>query len=309
MKRFAIKKFGAAREVFEEIEAAPRVVDEEHVRIAIKAFAINPYDVAFRQGKMNPKIEFPYVLGKDGAGIVTEVGENVSTVKVGDEVIFHALTGSYGEEIVVPSKKVIKKPAEMSFAEAAGLVTPGLTAYNLVTHLLGDEIGEVVAVQGASGAVGSLIVQLLKARGKTVIATASRRNEELVRSLGVDQFSAYDEEKPEEQFADQADTVIDATKGSRSGESGMAILKAGGNYVALNDLPERQTKTGNYLHFGPSRAYQDLEAFEALIQLYTAGKLTIHIAESLPFEINSVIEAHEKIEGHPSAGKIVIEQE
>lgn len=309
MKRFAIKGFGAAREVFEEIEANPRVVDASHVRIAIKTFAVSPYDVAFRQGKMSQSIEFPYVLGKDGAGIVTEVGIGVPELKVGDEVIFHALTGSYGEEIVVPGNKVVLKPAEMSFAEAAGLVTPGLTAYNLVTHLLGEAAGEVVAVQGASGAVGSLVVQLLKANGKTVIGTASKRNEELVRNLGVDHFAAYDQVDPGKVFADQADTVIDATKGSRTSESGMKLLKAGGTYIALNDLPTKRTKAGNYVHFGPSRSYQDQEAFEALTALYKAGKLKLTIAEILPFELTSVITAHEKIEGHPNAGKLIIQKE
>lgn len=308
MKRFAMKDYGEAKDVLIEIEAKPRPVDDTHVRVELTAFAINPYDVALRQGAMRDfrTLKFPYVLGNDGAGVVTEVGKEVSHVKVGDEVIVHAVGGTYGEEVVVPGKKIVKKPASMSWEAAAGAVTPWLTTYNLVTHLLGDTIGDTVMVQGASGAVGSLLVQYLKEQGKTVLASASKRNETLVRQLGADQFVAYDEVDAGEAFADQADTVIDATKGGRAGEAGMQIMKAGGNFVALNDLPSEQKKAGNYLSFGPSKDYSDFEALTALTEL--ADKIQLTIAEVLPFELRSVVEGHELLEGHPSAGKIIIKK-
>ncbi|MGM0172849.1 NADP-dependent oxidoreductase [Enterococcus sp. DIV0800] len=308
MKRFAIKDYGAAKDVLTEIEGEPRPVDETHVRVEIVTFAINPYDVALRQGAMREfrKVTFPYVLGNDGAGIVTEVGNDITHVEVGDEVIVHAISGTYGEEIVVPGKKVVKKPAAMSWEAAAGAVTPWLTTYNLITHLLGDKIGETVMVQGASGAVGSLLVQFLKAQGKTVLASAAKRNEAPVRQLGVDQFVAYDEADAGKMFADQADTVIDATKGGRAGEAGMQIMKAGGNFVALNDLPAVRSKQGNYFSFGPSKDYSDAEALTALADF--SDQLHLTIAEILPFELASVINAHERLEGHPAAGKIIVKK-
>lgn len=308
MKRFAIKDYGAAKDVLIEIEADPRSVDGTHARVDLKAFAINPYDVALRQGAMRDfrSLKFPYVLGNDGAGIVTEIGSEVTHVKVGDEVIVHAVGGTYGEEVVVPGKKIVKKPADMSWEVAAGTVTPWLTTYNLVTHLLGDTIGDTVMVQGASGAVGSLLVQFLKEQGKTVLASAAKRNEVLVRQLGADQFAAYDEADVGEVFADQADTVIDATKGGRAGEAGMQTMKEGGNFVALNDLPTEQKKAGNYLSFGPSKDYSDFEALTALTRL--SDQIQLKIAQVLPFELASVIEGHELLEGHPAAGKIIIKK-
>lgn len=308
MKRFAITGYGKAKEVLVEIKADPRPVDATHVRVELLAFAINPYDIALRQGAMRDfrTLKFPYVLGNDGAGIVTEVGSEVSHAKVGDEVIVHAVGGTYGEEVVVPGKKVVKKPATMSWDVAAGAVTPWLTAYNLVTHLLGDKIGETVMVQGASGAVGSLLVQYLKKQGKTVLASASKRNEELVRSLGVDRFVAYDETDAGKAFADQADTVIDATKGGSAGKAGMQIMRTDGTFVTLNDLPSEQKKVGNYLSFGPSKTYSDLEALTAFTKM--ANQLQLKIAEVLPFTLASVISAHEKLEGHPMAGKIIIKK-
>ena len=308
MKRFAIKDYGTAKDVLIEIEAEPRPVDDTHVRVTLAGFAINPYDVSLRQGAMRDfrTLKFPYVLGNDGAGVVTEVGSDVTHVKVGDEVIVHAVGGTYGEEVVVPGKKLVKKPKSMSWEVAAGAVTPWLTTYNLVTHLVGDKIGETVMIQGASGAVGSLLVQFLKVQGKTVLASASKRNEALVRQIGADQFAAYDEEDTGAIFADQADTVIDATKGGRAGEAGMQIMKTGGNFVALNDLPSEQKKTGNYLSFGPSKDYSDVEALTALTDL--ADKIQLTVAEVLPFTLESVVAGHETLEGHPLAGKIIIKK-
>ncbi|MBO1305875.1 NADP-dependent oxidoreductase [Enterococcus sp. 669A] len=311
MKRFAMKEYGSAKEVLTEIEAAPREMDETHVRVKTMAFGVNPYDVSLRQGQMSSfrTLKFPYVLGNDGAGIVTEVGSQVDHVAVGDQVILHAVGGTYGEEIVVPGSKVAKKIPAISWAEAAGGVTPWLTAYNIVTHTLADKIGETILVQGASGAVGSLLVRLLKYRGKTVYATASKKNEELVRSLGVDEFAAYDQDDVGERFKEQIDTVIDATKGSRTAESGLMAMKAGGNYVVLNDLPEDQSKPGNYQHYAPSKEYSDLEALNAFNQLYQEADLHVTIAQKYPFTLESVIEAHEALEGHPPAGKFIVERE
>lgn len=311
MKRFAMKDYGPAKEVLTELDAEPRPMDDTHVRVKIMAFGVNPYDVSLRQGNMKDfrTLKFPYVLGNDGAGIVTEVGEQVTHVAVDDVVILHAVGGTYGEEIVVPGKKVAKKSAAISWAEAAGAVTPWLTTYNLVTHLLGETIGETILVQGASGAVGSLLVRLLKHQGKTVYATASKRNEEMVRKFGADEFAAYDQQDVGELFKEQADTVIDATKGSRTAESGLKVMKSGGNYVVLNELPQDQSKPGNYLHFAPSKDYSDLEALEAFNQLYEAADLHITIAKKFPFTLESVIEAHEALEGHPVAGKFIVERE
>lgn len=311
MKRFAMKEYGPAREVLQEIDAQPREVDDTHVRVRIVAFGVNPYDVSLRQGNMSSfrTLKFPYVLGNDGAGIVTEVGAQVDHLAVGDRVIVYAVGGTYGEEIVVPGKKAAKKSPSISWAEAAGAVTPWLTAYNVVTHLLGDEIGDTILVQGASGAVGSLLVRLLKYRGKKVFATASKKNEEMVRKFGADEFATYDEEDVGELFKEQADTVIDATKGSRTAESGLKAMKPGGNYVVLNDLPQDQSKPGNYLHFAPSKDYPDLEALEAFNQLYEEADLYITIAKRYPFTLESVIAAHEALEGHPVAGKFVVERE
>lgn len=312
MKRFAINDYGKASEVFEVIDAQPRDVSEEHIRVNIEAFGINPYDIGVRSGGMKQirSVNFPYVLGHDGTGIVTETGRQVTDFQVGDAVIIYPISGTYGEEVVLPAKKAVKRPESMSISEAAGLPTVGITAYNILHQLLKVAKESVVMIQGASGGVGSMLVQLLKANGNYVLASASSKNEELVKHLGADEFVAYDIEDAGVVFSNRADIVIDATKGSRSAKSGMAILKENGTYVALNSIPEEKerTKEGTYIFFQTKKEYLDKEAFEALTTLYKNNQLEINIAEVLPFTLASVIKAHEEIEGHPSAGKIVIQK-
>ncbi|EOT41360.1 NADP-dependent oxidoreductase [Enterococcus dispar] len=309
MERFAITGYGEPQDVFETITANPRELTAGHIRVAVKAFAINPYDVSLRSGAQqeNRSLTFPYVLGNDAAGIVTEVFADETDFSVGDRVVIHPISGTYGEEVVLPNKKAAKIPDQMSFAEAAGMVTTGITAYNLLFQLLKIDSKKTVMVLGASGGVGSLLVQLLHQNGNFILASARKENAEKVRAFGADEFVPYDTENPGDVFFEQADVVIDATKGSKSSETGLAILKPGGTYVALNDLPsEDKRKEGVYLGFAPQKDYLDHVAFDYLLQTYAAGNLVINIAEILPFQLSSVIEAHEKIAGHPTAGKIVI---
>lgn len=312
MKRFAIKDYGDPEKVFIELAAEPREMSPKHVRVTLQAFGINPYDVGLRQGKMKDArpVKFPYVLGNDGAGTVIEVGSDVTNVTVGDEVIVHAVGGTYGEEIVVPGNKVYRKPENMSWSEAAGLPTTGITAYHLLFSLLSITPDQTIVVLGASGGVGSLLVQLAKANGNRVLASASSKNENYVRSLGVDSFAAYDKENVGQIFENQGDVVIDATKGSRDYEAGMDIAKYGADYVVLNMLPPVEFRKPNveYHHYGPNRDYSDQEAFATLVKNFEKEQLKIKIAEVFPFALASVIEAHERIEGHPSAGKLIVEK-
>lgn len=312
MKRFAMKEYGPADQVLIEIAADPRKMSEKHIRVALKAFGINPYDISLRQGKMQSfrKVNFPYVLGNDGAGIVTEVGSEVTNVKVGDEVLLHAVGGTYGEEIVLPAHKAVIKPEEMTWETAAAIPTTGITAYHLLFSLIQLKPSQTVMIQGASGGVGSILLQLAKQKGNRVLATASSKNQALVERLGADAFGAYDHEDVGELFREQADVVIDATKSSRSFTTGEKILKKGGTYVVLNDLPaeNERTKEGNYLHYGPKKEYSDEIALAALTKAYENDHLSIKIAEVLPFELGVVITAHQQIEGHPPAGKIIIKR-
>lgn len=118
-------------EVFEELELPKPTLSEKDVLIKVQAIGINPYDALLRAGTMQKirPLEFPIVPGSDVVGEIVEVGSKIKHYAIGDIVIGHPSIGGYGEYVAISSAKIVKKPAEMSLEEAAGLASVGTTAY------------------------------------------------------------------------------------------------------------------------------------------------------------------------------------
>jgi NADPH:quinone reductase-like Zn-dependent oxidoreductase len=161
-------------------------VEEPHagpgqVRVAVRAAGVNPADWKIVGGRMGRAPAGPTVPGIDAAGVVDEVGEGVTGVRVGDAVFGHATGGSAAEYAVLTAWA--GKPDATPFEVAGGLPVAGETAVR-VLDLLGLDAGSTVVVDGASGGVGLVTVQVARARGLRVIGTAGTGNQEFVRSLG-----------------------------------------------------------------------------------------------------------------------------
>ncbi|RDI66338.1 NADP-dependent oxidoreductase [Nocardia pseudobrasiliensis] len=122
-------------------------------------------------------------LGLECAGVVTEVGAEVTDVRVGDEVIVYPVTAAYADYITAPADALFRKPAQIDWAQAGALMLTGTTAVHAL-HAAGVGAGDTVLVHGGSGGVGLMAVQLATAAGATVIATAAERNHALLRELG-----------------------------------------------------------------------------------------------------------------------------
>jgi NADPH:quinone reductase len=180
--------------VYEEV--ATPTPGPGQVLVRIEAASVNPVDIAVRAGAFPTPKKPPKTIGSDGAGVVEAVGPEVGGVHAGDEVFFQGLgigsEGSYAEYALVAAEQCVPKPASLSFAEAAamGLVFP--TAYYALVRKGDLQPGETVLVQGASGGVGTASVQLAKALGARVLATAgSEEAARLVRDLGADEVIVY----------------------------------------------------------------------------------------------------------------------
>lgn len=163
-------------------------VDEPHagpgqVRIAVRAAGVNPVDWKLVTGVMGTPPASPKVPGVDAAGIVDEVGDEVSGVEVGDAVFGQATGGAAAEYAVLTVWA--PKPEGTSFEVAAGLGVPGETAVR-VLDALGLTSGQTVVIDGASGGVGVVAVQVARSRGLRVIGTAGAGNQEFVASLGAE---------------------------------------------------------------------------------------------------------------------------
>jgi NADPH:quinone reductase-like Zn-dependent oxidoreductase len=152
------------------------------VRVAVRAAGVNAADSKMRSGMMGGgALEGPKIPGFEAAGVVDEVGEGVAGVVAGDAVFGSVSSGGYAEFAVLTAWA--DKPADMPWEEAAGLPVAVETSIRAM-DIIGAADGDTVLVNGGSGGVGQAAIQLLRARGSTVIATAGEPNQELLRSLG-----------------------------------------------------------------------------------------------------------------------------
>jgi len=176
MKAIRIHAHGDASQMqFEEVPVPACGPNDVLVRVV--AAGINPIDWKIRSGavaQMIPKT-FPFTLGSDAAGVVTAVGDAVTAFSPGDDVFFHAefaRGGTYAEYVAVNAAQVARKPRTVSFSTAAALPIPGLAAWTAVIDSAQVARGMRVLIHGGTGALGSVAVQLAKAQGAHVTATA-----------------------------------------------------------------------------------------------------------------------------------------
>ena len=192
MKAVQIHTYGGP-EVLKTVEIEEPNPSAGEVKVKLYTTGLNPsesYTISGNYGYNIP--DLPYTPGYDGAGTVEEVGHDVTEFKVGDRVYLTAFsadrtTGTYAEKIVLDAKNVYSLPDNISFLEAAGLGIPAFTAYKALFLKARICAGEIVLIHGASGSVGSMAVQMAKAKGAIVIGTSStEEGRQLILDIGAD---------------------------------------------------------------------------------------------------------------------------
>ncbi|MGZ4409994.1 MAG: NADP-dependent oxidoreductase [Gaiellaceae bacterium] len=296
MKAIQFKTFGGP-EILEVVELPEPHATAKQVRVAVKAVGINPADWKLRQGMMGG--ELPRGTGLEVAGVVDEVGDEISDVAVGDAVFGSTQNGA-AEFAVLEQYAPI--PATLDFAGAAGLPVAVETATRTL-DLLDVGAGQTVLVNGAAGAVGSSTVQLARERGAKVIGTASAGNHDYLRSLGATP-TTYGEglvERVRELAPDGVDRAIDDAGG---GALPALVELAGGpeHVVTIADYEGAQ-KTGVRITGGPDskRAWYALDEIGGLID---AGRFSLPVAQSFPLE--QIADAHRLSETGHVRGKVVL---
>jgi NADPH:quinone reductase len=191
MRAVGVTEFGGP-EALHIVDVPAEPLGPGQVRLRVQAATVNPTDTYSRSGAYagrDPVKTPPWVPGMDLAGVVTEVGEGVDHLEVGDTamgiVVPFGPYGAYREDKVLPGNSVVRVPKGVDAVAASTLPMNGLTA-RLALDLMALTPGQVLAVTGAAGAFGGYVVQLAKADGLTVVADASEADEELVRGLGAD---------------------------------------------------------------------------------------------------------------------------
>ncbi|EWT03605.1 alcohol dehydrogenase [Intrasporangium oryzae NRRL B-24470] len=281
----------------------PKVGPAE-VLIRVRSAAVNPVDWKVMSGGLDAvmDVRFPVVPGWDVAGVVEAVGFDTPEFAPGDEVYAYARKdyvhgGTFAEYVSVPARSVARKPASLSWDEAAGLPLAGLTAWQLLTRL-GVREGDTVLVHAAAGGVGSLGVQIAKALGARVIGTASERNHDRLRALGAEPVTYGD--GVVDRVRTLAPSGVDVVADFVGGVSDVttAVLAEGGRHASIADATVAE-KGGTWMWVRPSGA--DLDE---LTRLVDDGRLSVPVAATFPLE--ELADAFRlNMEGH-TAGKIAV---
>jgi NADPH2:quinone reductase len=288
-------------------------VDASDVLIEVHAAGVAVWDLQIRESMTWVKPRFPYVLGSDGSGKVVAIGPSVTRFKVGDAVYGYCWDnlkgGFYAEYVSAPSDCIAKLPKGISLEAAGALGASGLTALSGVDRALNLKRGDDVIIHGASGAVGTLALQLAKLRGARVLATASGdEGVALVRRLGADvaiDGRTGDIAAAARAFAPEGVDAVLAFAGGAALEKCLDALRAGGKFAYPNGVePVPKSRPGlNTIPYDALFGDQKVQWAE-LNRAVEAKKFEIPIAAT--FALAEAADAHRRVEAGGVRGKVLL---
>jgi NADPH2:quinone reductase len=307
-------QFGGS-DLFEARDVEKPQPETGEVLVRVVAAGTNPVDAKFRAAGGSIGLEAPIVLGADISGVVEEVGAGVTDLAPGDEVYYTPevfgprSNGGYAEYHAAKADIVAKKPAPLSHEEAAAVPLAGGTAYEAIVRRLTVRVGETVLIHGGAGGVGSFAVQVAKAAGARVLATAGSDNQEALKELGADVPIDYRSQNAtevalEDTGREGVDAVFDAVGGGTIVDSIPATKPFGRLATILGaqgDLTPHYQKNQTLYGVFLTRERARLEEMGALIE---RGQVRPLVAEVLPLE--EVGKAHERLDSGHGRGKVVL---
>lgn len=323
MKSIQMSNFGEP-EVLKYVEVEEPLPRENEVRVRLFAAGVNPNEAYIRTGTYSFYIpELPYTPGFDGAGVVEAVGQGVTHVKEGDRVFVAALlakrnTGTYAEKVVCDADAVHKLPDSVSYKEGAALGIPALTAYRALFQRGKIKAGETVLINGASGGVGLLAVQMAKGIGAAVIGTAStEQGKALVKASGAEYVMDHITENSINKIVSLANNkgpdVIVEFLANANLENDLKVIAPYGRIVVVGNRDSIEInprlammKEADILGMAlwnakPCEYRESLYAVQAFLQ---SGTLHPEVGEELP--LKDAARAHEQILSRKAKGKMIL---
>ncbi|WP_181763580.1 NADP-dependent oxidoreductase [Streptomyces albidus (ex Kaewkla and Franco 2022)] len=304
MKAIALEKYGTADDLNLVELPEPKVAPGE-VLVRVKAAGVNPVDWKLGAGGLDPFMEagFPMIPGWDVAGVVERTGFDAGEFAPGDEVYGYvrkdwAQNGTYAELVSAPVRTLAKKPASLSWTEAAGVPLAGLTAYQALKRVAAGA-GDTVLIHAAAGGVGSFGVQIAVALGARVIGTASERNHGFLRSLGAEPVTYGDglADRVRQLAPQGVDAALDFV-GAGAVDVSLSLVERADRVASVAE-GEVSEKGGHYVWVRP-----DASDLASLAQLADAGKLTVHVDQALP--LAETAQAWRLSQAGRTRGKIVL---
>ncbi len=274
------------------------------VVIRVKAAGVNPGEAAFREGRLHQSFPatFPSGEGSDFAGVVHDVGEDVTVWAVGDEVLgWTENRASHADYVVVPAGQLVAKPTALSWEVAGSLYVVGCTAYAAV-RAVGAGPGDTVVVSAAAGGVGSIAVQLVQVRGARAIGIASANHHDWLRSVGVTPV-AYGEGLSD-RIRLAAPSGVDAFIDTFGPEYVHLAVELGVKPDRIDTIIARDAAAEVGAKTDGSMAATSTDVLAEMAELVASGRIVVPISATFPLE--KVGDAFAEVEQRHTLGKVVL---
>ena len=320
-KAIIIKQTGGP-EVFESADVDVGDAGPGEIKLKQTAVGLNFIDVYLRTG-LYPLNDFPEIIGMEGAGTVTAVGEGVTTVKVGDRVAYPMVKGAYTQERLIPDWKVAKLPDAISDETAAAMMLKGMTAHYLLHRTYKVQPGDPILVYAAAGGVGQILCQWGNAMGAVVIGcVGSEAKAELAKAAGATHTINYSSEniaeKARELTGGEGVAVAYDSIGKATFDASLDSLRPFGTYVTYGNAsgpvdpfsPAILGPKGSLYVTRPTLATHTrnpeilAEGANALFDVVTSGKVKINVNQK--YELTDVAQAHRDLEDRKTTGSTVL---
>ncbi len=310
MRAIGVRTFGGP-ENLEVLDLPEPHAGPGQVRIRVRAATVNPTDTGMVSGRYGERMQGdgPWIPGAEAAGIVSEVGDGVDRLSVGDRVLavvvpYSATGGAYADEVVVPAAQAVLVPDGIDLVPAATLPMNGLTAWLVLESLAVPGAG-TIAVTGAAGAFGGYVVQLAKTQGLTVVADAKDSDVALVTALGADEVV----ERGDDVAARIRTVVPGGVDGLADGAViGEAVVPAVRDDGVVATIRGWSGTVERGIRVVPTLVYDHADRTEALRRLAghaADGDLTLRVADVLPAE--QAAEAQRRLAAGGVRGRLVLD--
>jgi NADPH:quinone reductase-like Zn-dependent oxidoreductase len=305
MKAIRFHSFGGPEVLVYEDAPKPEA-KEGLVLVRVHAAGVNSVDWKVREGGIKSLAKLPQIPGYDVSGVVEAVGPKVEGFAKGDRVYGYLSLqrgGAYAEYVAVPATELALAPKSLDHVHAAAVPLAALTAWQALVDTAGLKEGQTVLVHAGAGGVGHFAVQIAKAKGAKVIATASKKNHAFLRELGADEVVDYNEQKFED-VAHDVDVVLDPIGGETLARS-LGVVKKGGIVVSIVEPPPKPPCEQLGIRGAVILVKPNGKELEELARLIEAKKLKPEVSETVP--LAEAKRAHELSQGGHTRGKIVLE--
>src|SRR2546421_3495529 len=306
MKAVVIHEYGGP-EVLKYEDVPQPEPKQDQLRIRVIAAGVNPVDGMIRSGMFDKEGHraFPVILGGDISGVVEKVGSNITKFKSGDPVFAYVSldnSGGYAQYALVTEREAAPKPKSLTYVEAAAVPIVALTAWQALIDTAKLKAGQTVLIHGGSGGVGSFAIQIAKAHGAKVIATASTANQELLKQLGADVAIDYTKQNFEN-IAKGVDVVLDSI-GKDTLARSYEVMKKGGIIVSLVARPDPAELAKHGIRGEALSVDPNSDELSEIGKLIDEKKINVIVSQTFP--LSEARKAQEQVATGHTRGKIVL---